>query len=170
MRTRFALALLLVWASACARVPVDVETDSGERSANLKTWAWLQRPPVARGEAEFGAVEERVRPAIERELGARRFRKVERERPNFLVTYYAAIEKPIAANSITYAAGVPFAAQSVTSYERGSFVIDVLDARTGKLLWRGAGRRVFDPKQTPEERNLQIDAAVASIVDEFAPN
>jgi len=95
--------------------------------------------PVARGEAEFGAVEERVRPAVERELGARRLRKVERERPDFLVTYYAAIEKPIDAKAITYAAGVPLMTRPVTSYERGSFVLDVLDARTGKLLWRGVG-------------------------------
>lgn len=169
MRTRLALGLLLLWASACARVPVAIESDVAERNANLKTWAWLQRPPVARGEAEFGAVEERVRPAVERELGARRLRKVERERPDFLVTYYAAIEKPIDAKAITYAAGVPLLAKPVTSYERGSFVIDVLDARTGKLLWRGVGRRVFDPKQTPEQRSERIDAAVASVIDEFAP-
>ncbi len=59
--------------------------------------------------------------------------------------------------------------KAVTSYERGSFLIDVLDARTGKLLWRGVGRRVFDPKQTPEQRYERIDAAVASVIDEFAP-
>jgi hypothetical protein len=169
MRTRFALALLLMGAAACAWVPVEVESDVGERGANLKTWAWLQRPPVARGEAEFGAVDARVRPAVERELGARRLRKVDRERPDFLVTYYAAIEKPIDAKAITYAAGVPLMTKPVTSYERGSFLVDVLDARTGKLLWRGVGRRVFDPKQTPEQRNERIDAAVASVIDEFAP-
>ena len=169
MRTRFALALALMGAAACAWVPVEVESDVGERGPNLKTWAWLQRPPVARGEAEFGAVEARVRPAVERELGARRLRKVDRERPDFLITYYAAIEKPIDANAITYAAGVPLTTKAVTSYERGSFLIDVLDARTGKLLWRGVGRRVFDPKQTPQERSERVDAAVASVIDEFAP-
>ena len=169
MTTRIALAVLLVWATACG-VPVNVETDAISRNPALKKWTWLQRPPVARGEAEFGAVDLRVRPAVERELGARRLRKVENERPDFLVTYYAALEKPIDAQAITYAAGVPIAAKLVTEYDRGMLVIDVLDAKTGKLVWRGSGRRVFDPKQTPEERNLQIDAAVASIVDEFAPN
>ena len=169
MKTRFALSVLLVLATACG-VPVTVETDAISRNPALKKWTWLQRPPVARGEAEFGAVDLRVRPAVERELGARRLRKVENERPDFLVTYYAALERPIDAQAITYAAGVPITAKLVTNYERGMLVIDVLDARTGKLVWRGAGRRVFDPKQTPDERNLQIDAAVASIIDEFAPN
>ncbi len=169
MTTRVALAALLVWATACG-VAVNVETDAISRSPALKKWTWLQRPPVARGEAEFGAVDLRVRPAVERELGARGLRKVENERPDFLVTYYAALEKPIAAQSITYAAGVPRVDEPVTAYARGTLVIDVLDPKTGKLVWRGAGRRVFDPKQTPEERNLQIDTAVASIVDQFAPN
>jgi len=169
MTMRFAIAALLVWATACG-VAVNVETDAIARSPALKKWNWLQRPPVARGEAEFGAVDLRVRPAVERELAARRLRKVENERPDFLVTYYAALEKPIDAQAITYAAGVPRVEDPVTNYARGMLVIDVLDAKTGKLVWRGAGRRVFDPKQTPEERNLQIDAAVASIVDEFAPN
>jgi len=169
MTMRVVLALLLVWATACG-VAVNVETDAIARNPAQKKWTWLQRPPVARGEAEFGAVDLRVRPAVERELGARRLRKVENERPDFLVTYYAALEKPIDAQAITYAAGVPRVEEPVTNYARGMLVIDVLDAKTGKLVWRGAGRRVFDPKQTPEERNLQIDAAVASIVDEFAPN
>ena len=169
MTMRVVLALLLVWATACG-VAVNVETDAIARNPAQKKWTWLQRPPVARGEAEFGAVDLRVRPAVERELGARRLRKVENERPDFLVTYYAALEKPIDAQAITYAAGVPRVEEPVTNYARGMLVIDVLDAKTGKLVWRGAGRRVFDPTQTPEERNLQIDAAVASIVDEFAPN
>lgn len=169
MTTRSAIVLLLLFATACG-VPVAVESDAVERNPALKKWTWLQRPPVARGEADFGAVDLRVRPAVERELGARRLRKVENERPDFLVTYYAALEKPIDAQAITYAAGVPVTADPVQQYARGVLVLDVLDARTGKLLWRGTGRRVFDPKQTPEERNLQIDLAVASIVDEFAPN
>ena len=165
---RIALASLLVLLAACAYVPVDVESDAGTHTG--KTWSWLPRPPVARGEAEFSVVDERVRAAIERDLAARRFKKVDKERPDFLVTYYAALQKPISADAITYAAGVPMAAKVANSYPQGSLVIDVLDAKTGKLVWRGVGRRVFDAKQTPEERKERIDDAVASVVDEFAPS
>ncbi len=169
MKTRMAMACLLVLASACAYVPVDVESDAVSRSGG-KTWTWLPRAPVARGEAAFALVDERVRAAMERDLAARRFKKVEKERPDFLVTYYAALDKPISAEAITYAAGVPAAAKVVPSYPLGSLVIDVLDAKTGKLIWRGVGRRVFDAKQTPEQRKERIDDAVASVVDEFAPS
>jgi len=58
----------------------------------------------------------------------------------------------------------------VPSYPLGSLVIDVLDAKSGKLIWRGVGRRVFHPEQTPEERKDRIDDAVASVIDEFSPS
>jgi hypothetical protein len=168
MRTRLAIALLLVWSAACAYVPVDVESDAVAVSG--KTWTWLPRPPVGHGEAEFALVDERVRADIERDLAARRFKKVDKERPDYLITYYAALDKPIASQAITYAAGVPLTEKVVSSYPQGSLVIDVLDAKTGKLVWRGVGRRVFDAKQTPDERKERIDDAVASVVDEFAPS
>ncbi len=170
MRARIAVALLLVWSAACAYVPVDVESDAVSRSSVAKTWNWLPRPPVAHGEADFTLIDERVRPDVERELAARRFKRVEKERPDYLVTYYAALDKPIAADAITYAAGVPAAAKLVSDYPQGSLVVDVLDAKTGRLIWRGVGRRVFNAEQTPEERKQRIDDAVASVVDEFAPS
>lgn len=166
---RFALASLLVLLTACAYVPVDVESDATARTGG-RTWTWLPRSPVARGEEAFAVIDERVRAAIERDLAARRFKKVEKERPDYLITYYAALDKPIASDAITYAAGVPTAAKAVASYPQGSLVIDVLDAKTGKLIWRGVGRRVFNAEQTPEDRKQRIDAAVASVVDEFAPS
>jgi len=170
MRARIGLMLVLFWVAACAYVPVDVESDANAPRYAMKTWNWLPRPPVARGEAEFAVVDERVRAAVERDLAVRRFKKVDRERPDFLITYYAALEKPIDAQAITYAAGVPLMEKIVSSYPQGSLVIDVLDARTGKLIWRGVGRRVFEAKQTPEERRQRIQDAVASVVDEFAPS
>ena len=169
MRARIALVLLLVLGAACAYVPVDVESDAVAVSRS-RTWTWLPRPPVAHGEAAFALVDERVRAAVERDLAARRFKRVEKERPDYLLTYYAALDKPIESAAITYAAGVPMTAKLVPSYPQGSLVIDVLDAKTGKLVWRGVGRRVFDAKQTPEERKERIDDAVASVVDEFAPS
>jgi hypothetical protein len=168
MRAALALALLLAAAGACTYVPVEVETDATAKTG--RTWAWLPRPPVARGDASFAEVDDRVRASVARELGARRLKKVERERPDYLVTYYAALDKPIAADSITYAAGVPLVAKAVSTYERGSLVLDVLDPKTGRLLWRGAARRVFLPDQTPQQRGERIDAAAASLVDQLVPD
>lgn len=167
--------VVVALAAACALgcgVPVAVETDASARRPAWKTWAWLSRSPIPADDTTWNSVDERVRGAFEREMKARGFRKVERERPDFLVTYYAAVEKPIDARSVAYAAGGPSGARSAANaqgvYEQGTLLLDVLDAKTGKLVWRGAGRRVIVAEQTPEERRARIDDAVARIVEEFA--
>jgi hypothetical protein len=166
-----ALALAAVLLASCG-VPVAVERDPNARHAAWKTWSWLPRPPVARGDVAYATVDERVRTAFDREMKLRGFRRVERERPDFLVTYYAAVDRPIEAKALEYAAGGPWGAKSAANaqglYVQGMLVVDVLDPRSGKLVWRGAGKRVFDPEQTPAERSERIDAAVASVVGELS--
>ena len=167
-----ALCLALVALALGCGVRVAVETDESARHAAWKDWSWLARPPVARGDTEYAAIDERVHKAFEREMKMRGFREVERERPDFLVTFYAAVSKPITPKQLDYAAGNPASERSGLNsagvYEQGTLIVDLLDAKTGKLAWRGAGRHVFDPKQTPEERRERIDDAVAAVVGEFA--
>jgi hypothetical protein len=164
-----ALALVVLLVAGCG-VRVAVESDESARHGQWKTWSWLSRPPVAAGDTAYALADERVRTAFDREMKTRGFRRVERERPDFLVTYYAAIERPIEAKAVAYAAGGPSrtAANAQGLYEQGMLLVDVLDSRSGKLVWRGAGRKVFTPEQSPEERRERIDQAVASVVGEFA--
>ena len=171
MKRAIGLVLVACAMLACG-VRVAVEADPGARHAGWKSWAWLQRPPVARGDTELAAIDTRVRQSFERAMKARGFRQVERERPDFLVTYYAAVYRPIEPKALDYAAGGPSNARAAVNdagvYEQGLLIVDLLDAKTGRLAWRGAGRHVFDAKQTPEERDERISDAVEAVVSEFA--
>lgn len=166
--------LLLVAAvllGACG-VPVAVETDPAQRRPAWRTWSWLSRPPVAQGDTTYAAIDGRVHASFEREMAARGFRRVEREKPDFLVTYYAAVEKPIRAESVAYAAGGPGQGRSAVdasgAYAQGTLIVDVLDAKTGKLVWRGAGAKVIQSDQDAAERSERIDLAAAALASEFS--
>lgn len=171
MMRRTALVLLAALLVGCG-ARVAVEADAPARRAGWKTWAWLQRPPPARGDTELAAIDERVRAAFEREMRTRGFRLVERERPDFLVTYYAAVFEAIEPAALEYAAGgaspARTAVDSTGRYEQGLLIFDVLAAEDGRLAWRGVSRRVFDSKQTREERNERIADAVAAAVSQLA--
>jgi len=165
------LALVLAAAAFGCGVRVAVESDPGQRHAGWKTWSWLQRPPVAHGDTDFAAIDERVRRSFEREMKTRGFRQVDRQRPDFLITYYAAVAQPIDRKALDYAAGGPVdvrAALPGASYEQGMLIVDVLDASSGKLAWRGSGKKVFAANQDAYERNERIDQAVAAVVSEFS--
>jgi hypothetical protein len=170
-RSALAACLVLVATLGCG-VPVAVESDAGASHTRWRAWSWLQRPPVARGDAELAAVDDGIRTSFERAMGTRGFKKVDRQRPDFLVTYYAAVSAPIQPAAIAYAAGGPSTVGSTAGkggvYQQGTIVIDLLDAGSGRLAWRGTGRGVIVAEQTPQERSERIGAAVEAIVAEFS--
>jgi hypothetical protein len=171
MKSAAWLLLGAVLLGACG-VPVSVESDPAQRRPAWKTWSWLSRPPVAQGDVTYASIDERMHASFEREMAARGFRRVEREKPDFLITYYAAVEKPIRSESIAYAAGGPSPLRAVFdatgAYAQGTLIVDVLDPRTGKLVWRGVGGKVFLPEQDAEQRRARIDDAVDALVSEFS--
>jgi len=169
---RAALLVATALVTLACGVHVAVESEPGARPSSWKSWSWLQRPAVPRGDTELATIDQTVRQSFEREMKTRGFREVERERPDFLVTYYAAVDHPIDPKALDYAAGGWAAARASVNdagvYEQGLLIVDLLDASTGRLVWRGAGRGVFTAKQTPQEREERIADAVHAVVSELA--
>jgi hypothetical protein len=55
----------------------------------------------------------------------------------------------------------------VQDYKDGSLIIDIIDAKTEKLVWEGVGNKEIDkPAKDPEKA---INEAVASIMSSFPP-
>ena len=48
-------------------------------------------------------------------------------------------------------------------------VLDVLDARTGALLWRGSTEGRLRDLRTPEERTARVNEIVAAVIAQFPP-
>ena len=48
-------------------------------------------------------------------------------------------------------------------------VLDVLDARTGELIWRGWATKSLDDNPTPETVQKYVKAAVEKILEKFPP-
>lgn len=85
-------------------------------------------------------VEERVRDAIERELNRRGIRRVENA-PDLLVHFHGAVRDRVQVVESDRARGYQTSQYGddveVFQYEEGTLVVDVADARTRKVIWRG---------------------------------
>lgn len=57
----------------------------------------------------------------------------------------------------------------VREFTEDSVVIDIIDAATRKMLWRGSVQRVQPVLQTPEERTAYVNETVAAILATFPP-
>ena len=54
-------------------------------------------------------------------------------------------------------------------YEEGTLILDFMDAKTNKLIWRGAAKAEIDRVNTPGKKDKLIAEAVQKILKSFPP-
>ena len=57
----------------------------------------------------------------------------------------------------------------VSYYTQASLIIDLVDNSKNELIWRGIGTAALQDRGTPEERQVFIDEAVSTILDQYPP-
>ena len=57
----------------------------------------------------------------------------------------------------------------VREYLRGTLVLDITDARTGELIWRGWASKSLHSDPRPEKVRMYVDEAVAEMLADFPP-
>ena len=57
----------------------------------------------------------------------------------------------------------------VREYLRGTLVLDITDARTGEVIWRGWASKSLHLDPRPEKVRMYVDKAVAEMLADFPP-
>ena len=126
---------------------------------------------------------ERIQSAIDAHLAARGYAKVNEAQADFLVTHTVTVESRTQVNetrmSVGYGRygthggvgiGYGFPVEpTVYQYKVGTLIIDVIDARQKRLVWRGSGEKTLGEEQTPARRTEIINATVNEILSRFPP-
>jgi len=55
------------------------------------------------------------------------------------------------------------------NYQVGTLQIDLIDAKTDQLVWRGSAEKVVDTSPTPAQRSAAIHEAVSKILSDYPP-
>jgi hypothetical protein len=137
-----------------------VEYDHAVDFSQYRTWSWQAGVPVP----PEPVPDRRIREAVARELAARGLAKVERD-PALLVRYHAARSTRIELLPLDSGSAAPLT--GVRYVETGSLVVDLLDAVSGRVVWRGHATGAL--RYGPKEIAAQIDAAVAELMSRFPP-
>ena len=173
------IALLALLLTACSSVQVSTDYDPGTDFAVLKAYAWLPRKAGASGDPRMDStlLNERIRNAVEAQLAERGFEKVASARADFLVAYHTAVQRKIDVDSVYRGYGYGAGAWGwgaghetvVYEYDQGTLLLDFLDPKAHRLLWRGSASAVVSEHSTPEQRTALIHEAVAKLLDRFPP-
>jgi hypothetical protein len=97
--------------------------------------------------------------------------------PDFLVAYHTGLKGKVdvrefgynyTTDSRTWGWG-PDPLQ-ITPYQEGSLIIDIIDADTNSLVWRGIAQEVIPDNPMPEQIVKLLEKAVSKIIKYFPPD
>ena len=144
-----ALGLLMVPALALA-MSVNVDFDAKADFSGYKTYAWgdcrVEGNPL---------VQERIISALEKQLSARGLKRVEGE-ADIRVVYHGSTRQDMSGDLWGYGPGPDWNAAGTTvgTYPIGTLVVDLLDAGSRRLVWRGVAGDTLSDDPVKHEKTI----------------
>lgn len=188
MKILFRLAVFLVAGAlaACATAP-QVEYSHQTNFGSYHSFYWqpvTHQGPVKNPVLDSDILDQRVRTATVRTLLNHGYSQApDASQADFLVTYQTASEQQLRSNSgfrFGFGIGRPFWAPydpfwsaafyprpyDIESYQEGHLIIDIIDAQTHKLVWRGWTSAIVRPSNYSDEA---VNEMVNEILSRFPP-
>ena len=148
--------------AAASAQKVSVDYDKEVNFSSIKSYAW---EPVASTVSPL--VEKRILNAIDRQLASKGWTKTD-SAPTAIITFHAGVEVQQMWNG--WGSGPRWSGFGTITAEQirtGQLLVDINDATTGRLIWRGfASDTISDNIEKNEKR---LNEAVAKMFKQFPP-
>jgi hypothetical protein len=173
--TRLALATTVLFGAACGGVPLTAgaDLDPGYDFTQFTSYTWDEPDDQPTGDPRLDNnpfFVHRLHSAIHWELATRGI-EYNAEGPALAVHHHAVVRDRVdvyeadrtAGYSTEYGEGT-----QVIQYEEATFLVDIADARTKEILWRGwAKLDLGTALENPEVMRDQIDVAIDKMFENF---
>jgi hypothetical protein len=171
-----ALAISLAVASCATTMGVSSHVERGLDFSTYRSFSWGPSDALPTGDPRLDndpVFKDHVQGAVEKQLAARGIELRTAGTPDLLIHYHANIRKRIAIDrrdhAYDYCSGANCPPETIT-YEAGTLVLDFIDARTNRLIWRGwAQNSVEDTLHNRDKMARRIDQAVTQMLERLPP-
>ncbi len=166
---------LSVAAMGCSSTPVKLDYDPEIDFDRYDTYDWLDDRPNVPAEAknamgEFPMIDDPLRRAVSAGFAEKGVAEDQID-PDVLVAYHLGAEDPIEVTGWGYVYSDPKAGwgrgMDVVAYRKGTLVIDVIDARTMRLVWRASAQRAIEGEPSQTAAGERIALAVGQMLQTF---
>lgn len=176
----------LLWLSGCANQP-NVETDhqADYEFSSLKVFKVAETKQDSKENILISPFTlSHIHTALEGEL-AKRYQQAKGDvKPDFVVTYHVVVEEKIDPRSYDDLYGYGFYGRGyyrypypffhgpgagLRVYNQGSLIIDIVDAKTEKPIWRGVSEKRLSRGMAPQQQRELLSRAVAEVMTFFPP-
>ncbi|HJT20792.1 MAG TPA: DUF4136 domain-containing protein [Nitrospira sp.] len=162
--------------AACSSPTIGYDFDSRVDFQTYRTYEWLTDAQEVTGDRRLdnSLVDTRIRSAIGTELRSKGYRVSGGTKPDFFVAYHVKLNDMMKGTSTQNyigdrAHGTYTTISDIESYREGTLLLDIVDAASMQLVWRGSALSEVDMGMTPEERNARITRAVRGMLTHFPP-
>lgn len=183
------IACVMLFLTACSSMNTSWDYNPDTNFSQFKTFAWTTADNDGSKYHLDGLMDERVRHAVDNAMQAKGLKMVAKDKADILVNYLTKVNTKVDVNTFTNYYGynpyysyynpgwgwgapwgtIPVTETQVREYNVGTLIIDIIDAKTNKLVWRGALGDIIKDKKTPEQRVEFINKAVNEILANFPP-
>ena len=170
--------ILLVAVTGCSSLSVNYDYDQNVEWTKFQTYGWMEisKPPSDPSSPlqDTPLLQQRVHNSVDYEMEQRGI--IMGDNPDLLVVYHLGTQEKIQVTDwgyhySDYYWGYGGRQIDVYQFTEGSVVIDLIDAETKNLVWRGTGTGVVDQAQkSPEEMQARADEVINKIMKSFPPN
>jgi uncharacterized protein DUF4136 len=166
-----ALPIVVAFAvSGCSSSAMQVNTDF-DRTANfsaLKTYSWREGTPIPNP-----LMSERVVSAVDAQLAAKGLQKVD-SAGDMTVTYHAATDQSMEMQTFStggyygcWGGCMGTTSTTVNKVTTGTLIVDLVDTKSNKMLWRGTGSDTVTGD--PQDTERKINEVVKRMFGNFPP-
>ena len=164
----------LLLAISLATAGVTVDFDKGTDFSNFTSYAWKEGTP-----AQHPLNEERVHKAIEAQLAVKGLTKKEGEADCYVYSHVKTdASQQVSVDSFGYGGyygwggwggGWGTTSVNVQNVIDGTLIVDIVDAGTKQLAWRGLATKTMYPDTKAEKIEKIINKSVAKMFEGFPP-
>jgi hypothetical protein len=172
---KVAMLLAAVTLAACAPITVSSHLERTATFDDYITFDWGPRDGLPTGDPRLdnnAVFNDYLQGAIEKHLALKGFVRAAAGEPDVLVHYHANVSQRVEVSQNHYGNATTYDAYEprVTELELGTIVIDMIDARTDRLVWRGWTQQsiagVIDNQVLLEEQTLK---GIAKLMQQLPP-
>jgi hypothetical protein len=134
----------------CAPIRVSTFVERGVDFAQFHTYDWAPAAPFATGDPRLDNnpfFTGHLQSAVEEGLAAKGLRKTTSSTPDVWIRYHASMSQSFAVAGVDRYGNCGTrndCEARVIDYEAGTLVVDVTDAQTNRLVWRGSAQQSVD--------------------------
>jgi hypothetical protein len=168
------LATAAFVSTGCATMNVSSHVLKSADFAQYHTFEWGPADALPTGDPRLDRdpfFQDHVQGAVEKGLAAKGFARVSSGTPDLLIHYHANISHRLDINRLDRERGYCYdddCRVRTVDVEAGTLVLDVIDARTNRLVWRGwAQHSVEDMLHNRDRMEQKINEAVTRMLEQL---